>query len=103
MDLPFIIDIDDTLLISEKEECPCCGRIKYTNAKPIQSEIDNCNKLYYNGSTIILYTGRKEDCRAVTERQLESMGIKYHLLEMNKREGIYIDATNNYRSLKGFI
>lgn len=99
----FNIDIDDTVLTSEKKVCPCCGRINYKNPMPIQKTIDMINKLCDNGHTIRIWTGRKEDYRELTVKQLKQFGVKYHLLEMGKPDGIYVDATNNYRSLKGFV
>lgn len=94
------IDIDDTLMTSNKTNCPCCGRANYSNAKPIQSEIDLLNKLYYNGHTIILLTGRNWDCYDFTKKQAEEMGIKFHDLQMGRRPGIYVDKTECIKSLE---
>lgn len=88
--MTLVVDIDDTLLISEKIKCDECGRIKYQNEIKFISEINYLNKLYKN-HTIILHTGRNWDCYDITVKQLKKNKIKYHELVMGKPQGIYID------------
>ena len=100
--MTFVVDIDDTLLISEKKKCDKCGRVKYFNPVLLQSEKEYNNKLYDNGHTIILYTGRNWDCYNLTVEQLRECGIKYHQLVMGKPQGQYIDKDVK-TSLKEFV
>lgn len=85
------IDIDDTLIVSEKVTCNKCGRITYKNPIPILNEIKQIKQLYKKGHTIILYTGRNWDCYDLTVKQLKKFKIKYHELVMGKPQGIYVD------------
>jgi hydroxymethylpyrimidine pyrophosphatase-like HAD family hydrolase len=100
--MTFVVDIDDTLLVSEKIECDKCGRMKYLNPKPIKEEIKASNKLYDLGHIIILYTGRNWDCYNLTVEQLKECGIKYHELVMGKPQGKLIDKDAK-TSLKEFV
>ena len=97
-----VIDIDDTLIRSNRVSCRRCGRITYKNAKPIQDEIDYLNILFDRGYKIILYTGRGWDCYKFTVEQLFKFGVKYHDLVMGKPQGIYIDKDAK-TTLKDFL
>lgn len=57
---------------------------------------DRVNALYENPDNfIVIYTARSEAIREVTERQIASLGIRYHALVMGKlRADIYIDDRN---------
>jgi len=90
--MTFVVDVDDTLLVSEKTTCKHCYRVEYKNARPNKTEINYLNELFKLGHKIILWTGRNWDCYDLTKRQLESNHIKYHELVMGKPQGIYIDA-----------
>lgn len=74
----FCIDIDGTI---------CTENCKYEDAKPIKKTIDKINELY-NNNKIILFTSRgytsKFDWRPLTEKQLDSWGLKYHELIFGK-------------------
>ena len=96
--MTLVVDIDNTLLISEKKICSCCRRITYQNAIKIKSEIEYLNKLFKKHK-IILYTGRNWDCYDFTVKQLKKHKIKYHELVMGKPQGIYIDA-DAYKSVE---
>jgi hypothetical protein len=89
-----MVDIDDTLLIAEKDRCQACGSVVYKNVKPIQNEIDLLNQLYDAGNIIILFTGRNWNKYEITKKQLQEFGIKHHELVMGKPQGIYIDRTD---------
>jgi hydroxymethylpyrimidine pyrophosphatase-like HAD family hydrolase len=97
--VPIVIDIDDTLIVYEHQYFWENPLDKYKKALPNKEEISLCNKLYDNGYTIILHTGRNWDKLRFTEKQMQEMGIKYHQLVMGKPQGVYID-TDSYKSLK---
>lgn len=87
-----VIDLDNTLLKSEKEICNRCGRIKYKNAMPIKDEIDKLNDLFFTHNIkIIIWTGRNWDCYQQTIEQMYKYGIQYHELVMGKPQGVYVD------------
>jgi ribonucleotide monophosphatase NagD (HAD superfamily) len=94
--ITYVFDIDGTL-------CTLSGG-RYEEASPIVRRIDIVNELYNKGHTIILNTARgmgrtknnselaDKMFRGLTEKQLESWGVKYHTLFMGKPSGdIYID------------
>jgi hydroxymethylpyrimidine pyrophosphatase-like HAD family hydrolase len=99
--MTFIIDIDNTLLKSEIQYCKECGYIKYTDAKPIQQEIDAVNIKYKQGHTIILHTGRGWNQYGLTKMQLKKLHVNHHELVCGKPIGIYID-TDAQKSIKDF-
>lgn len=77
----YAIDIDGTI-------CRTPGGIDYPKSKPITKAIEAINKLYDEGHTIKMFTGRGcvsgIDWRDFTEKQLKGWGLKYHELIMNK-------------------
>jgi histidinol phosphatase-like enzyme len=76
----YAIDIDGTL-------CRTPGN-EYEKAQPIFKAINAVNKLYDEGNTIKIFTGRGclsgKDWKTLTELQLKTWGVKYHELLMNK-------------------
>jgi len=72
------IDLDGTLV---------------NKGKPIQKNIDKCNKIYEEkDNMVIIHTARNETIRESTIYYLKLHGIKYHLLVMNKlRADVYVD------------
>jgi hypothetical protein len=98
----FLVDIDDTLILSIKSKCPTCHRPTYSNAKPIQKEIDRVNRLYRLGHTIILYTGRNWDTYKLTKKQMKDFGVLHHELVMGKPQGMIIDDLS-CTSLQKFV
>jgi len=62
----------------------------YSNAKPIQKNIEKVNQLYDEGNKIILWTARSkvvgEDWQKLTKKQMEEWGVKHHELSFNKPE-----------------
>jgi hypothetical protein len=89
--LTFVIDIDNTLIISKKNKCDSCGRMKYYLETVDEKEIERVNKFYFQGHTIIMYTGRGWDIYSETIAMLNKIGVHYHELVMGKPQGIYID------------
>lgn len=60
----------------------------YQNSKPRKDIISKINRLYEQGNTIKIFTGRGSktgiDWREFTKKQLESWGVKYHQLIFGK-------------------
>lgn len=68
----------------------------YENAQPLYNVISRVNELYAKGNTIYFYTARGAttgiDWTDITEKQLNSWGVKYNKLFMGKPTAdIYID------------
>lgn len=77
--MKFCIDIDDTILYSKVN---IDGSYKQTGEN--SELIKKVNKLYDNGHTIILWTGRHWNNFHLTIKQLNDSGVKYHTLLMGK-------------------
>lgn len=92
--MTFVIDIDDTLLKTS-------GPPNYKNLKPLK-EIRFVNKMFLEGHTIILHTGRNWDKYDLTINQLEKLCVDYDELVMGKPQGIYIDK-DSYKSINDYI
>jgi hypothetical protein len=62
----------------------------YERAEPLQENIDKVNELFRDGDRIVIWTARGTttgiDWRRLTEAQLQSWGVNYHQLMMNKPE-----------------
>lgn len=90
----FVIDIDDTLLLYFDSELPPQERgsvERYKYAMPNDEEIKILNKLYRQGNTIILMSGRGWNQYDITVQQLKDFKIKYHELILGKPCGIWVD------------
>jgi hydroxymethylpyrimidine pyrophosphatase-like HAD family hydrolase len=98
----FVIDIDDTIIYSNKKQCDVCERVTYEILNIDSEEIEKINKLYDEGNIIILYTGRNWDCYKFTIKQLKDANIKYHELVMGKPQGAYIDK-DSYKTLEEYF
>ena len=78
----YCFDIDGTICTLEKNS-------QYQDAEPYEIMVLKINELYAAGHTIKFFTAR--DCNsgvdhtALTINQLDSWGIKYHELIMNKK------------------
>lgn len=84
----YCIDIDDTLSHNLEDD--------YAHSVPCRQAIEKVNKLFGEGHTIKLYTGRgsfdNTDWRPFLERQLKQWGVKYHELITNKPHAdVFID------------
>jgi len=77
----YAIDLDGTLV---------------NKGMPIKKNIDKCNKIYETKENmVIIYTARNPTIRNQTIEYLRILGVKYHLLVMNKlRADCYIDDRN---------
>jgi len=88
--MKYVFDIDGTIC---KEEGEVIGREPYTD------RIEQINKLYGDGHTIVymtargLMSGRGETYyRVITEEQLKLWGCKYHELSFEKHDAdLFID------------
>jgi hypothetical protein len=86
----YCFDLDGTL---------CCQTYdnKYMEAVPIEKAIKAVNRLYDEGHTIIIDTGRgstsKIDWEEKTRQQIESWGLKYHKLRVGQKihADIFVD------------
>jgi hydroxymethylpyrimidine pyrophosphatase-like HAD family hydrolase len=87
----YVVDIDDTLLVSKKRRCKHCKSMIYFDCKPVVEEVKKVNRLHRRGNTIILWTGRNWNCYDLTVKQLKECGILYHELIMGKPQGVYVD------------
>jgi histidinol phosphatase-like enzyme len=84
----YVIDIDGTICTQDGAN--------YMMASPIDSIISICNRLFDRGNKIIFFTARGSttgiNWKELTERQLNTWGVKYHELIMGKPFGdFYID------------
>lgn len=74
------IDIDETICLSRDKD--------YSNAVPIQANIDKANKLYEQGHTIVYWTARGstsgKDWTELTNRQIKEWGAKHHQVKLGK-------------------
>lgn len=82
--MTYIVDLDGTLVESDF----ISGH--YYNHRPIQSEIDLLNELYFQ-NTIIIHTSRPWIEYDITIQHLNRFGIRYHQLVMGKPLGVIID------------
>lgn len=82
----FVFDIDGVIAKIVKDN-------NYAMAEPNQDMIDIINKLYDMGNEIILFTARGYvtgiDWREITQKQLNSWGLKYHELHFGKPNADY--------------
>lgn len=88
----FVFDIDGVVAQFEPS-------LRYDRAKPDQKTIDVINRLYDYGNRIVLFTARGSesgiDWSAVTERQMEEWGVRYHQLRFGKPAAtFYVDDKN---------
>lgn len=76
----YIVDIDNTICISENSD--------YNNSKPIFDRIEKINNLYEQGNKVIYWTARGGnsgiDWSDKTHSQLAAWGCKYDEIRMNK-------------------
>jgi mannose-6-phosphate isomerase-like protein (cupin superfamily) len=84
----YCIDIDETLCHSIEDD--------YAHSVPCPMAIAKVNKLYGEGHTIKLFTGRgsfdNTDWRPFVEKQLKKWAVKYHELVMGKPHAdVFID------------
>lgn len=87
-----VVDIDGTLLTSQRKYCPTCGRARYTVGTPNKLRVDEVNKAYARGVVVILHTARGWDLYRETVAQLGKAGVHYHQLVMGKPGGKVVDA-----------
>ena len=94
--MTYVFDIDGTLCTKTPS--------KYEDALPLRGRIDQLNRLYDEGHTIVCYTARGmgrhnnnpilaiQEFYSLTASQLEDWGVKYHHLLLGKPSGdVYVD------------
>ena len=84
----YCIDIDGTICSIEDAD--------YSKAKPFRDRINEINKLYDSGNTIVYFTARGYvtgvDWEEVTLKQFKEWGVKFNELKFGKPNAdIYID------------
>lgn len=84
----YCIDLDGTLCDTKATD--------YENSTPRQDAINKVNRLYDEGHTIKIFTGRGSrsglNWGEFTEKQLKSWGIKYHELIRGKPHAdVFVD------------
>jgi len=84
----YAVDLDGVL-------CEITADTAIKDHIPIPGNIDQINKYYDQGHTIIIHTSRRENLRTETEQWLNTYGVKYQALVMNKlKADYYIDDRN---------
>jgi hypothetical protein len=86
------VDIDETICTTRDDR-------NYRYSTPIVENIEEINRLYNKGNTIIYWTARGTvtgiDWRDVTEKQFQEWGVKYHDLKFGKPSyDMFIDDKN---------
>ena len=86
------VDIDETI-------CSKSENLDYKNAQPWLDRINDINKLYDQGHTIVYWTARGsgtgKDWSSITQQQFKKWGVKYHDLKFKKPVyDIFIDDKN---------
>lgn len=84
----YSFDLDNTLVTTEGND--------YAASKPISNRIQDVNRLFDEGHTVILFTARGsasgKDHRKFTEDQMNRFGVKYHRIVFGKPAAdIFID------------
>jgi hypothetical protein len=83
--MQLIIDLDGTLCTEER-------MFSRALAKPLPGSVEQINRLYEQGHTIIIYTARTWMEFEMTTAWLSGNGVKYHQLMMGKPIGdLWID------------
>lgn len=88
--MKYVIDIDGTI-------CNEGGKVE--DRLPFLERIEQFNKLYEEGHTVVYHTARglksgrgENHYRPVTEKQLKEWGVKYHELSFKKHDAdLFID------------
>lgn len=83
-------DVDGTL-IKYRKFC----HYKSTEAEPVSMMVDEMNKAYDKGHTIVLTTARPEWLRYHTMKELDEIGLQYHQLVMGLARGNRILINDN--------
>lgn len=83
----YCFDIDDTILFSGIDE-----NGEYFLTGKNERLIHEINRLYDNGCTIIIYTGRHWNHLRITIEQLRDAGVKHHTVVCGKPVAdVYVD------------
>tara|TARA_Y100000034_G_scaffold110776_1_gene143235 strand:- start:3776 stop:4093 length:318 start_codon:yes stop_codon:yes gene_type:complete len=86
----YCFDLDGTLCSTHSDN-------EYSRAEPFEHRIDEVNKLYDAGHTIIVDTARGsktgKNWWLITRKQLDLWGLKYHQLRVGRKiaANYYID------------
>ena len=95
------MDLDGTLIVHDSSKI--LGSGEYEDLRVLSSSsISSVNELFWNGSKIILTTGRHESTRDSLEAELRKLGLKYDKLIMDLGGGPRILVNDSNPSLPGF-
>ena len=80
----YIVDIDQTICITPFVD----GKHRYDLSVPLKHRIEEINKLYDQGHTVIYWTARGSgsgiDWTELTNKQLNDWGCKFHEVRLGK-------------------
>lgn len=68
----YIVDVDGTICVTSK--------VKYDTATPHYEKIEEINKLYWEGHTIIYWATRPQKWKHRTYSQLSAWGCEYDMI-----------------------
>jgi uncharacterized HAD superfamily protein len=91
-----VIDMDGTI-------CEECNTFDKYCAKPLPGVIQDINKLYEEGNTIIIHTARAWPMFKMTKDWLDKYGIHYHSLICGKPQADYIIDDRSFPSIHAFM
>ncbi|WP_018344812.1 HAD hydrolase family protein [Cytophaga aurantiaca] len=100
--MQIIIDMDGTICTEER-------MFSRSLAKPLPGSVENVNKLYNEGHTIIIYTARTWMEFEMTTEWLKNNGVQYHQLMMGKPVGDFwiddraLNFNNNWEQISEVI
>ena len=84
----YVWDLDGTLCTNVEGDSPGSPP-DYSKAEPIQKRVDDVNRLFDEGHTILILTNRGDttgiDWFAVTKAQLRRWGVNHHSLQINRK------------------
>jgi len=99
-----IVDIDNTLALNKKRFKECTdenGKIDWESVyeyervlsdTPNTPMIDLTKRYFKSGYKVVIFTGRPDSTKDVTEKWLEDNGVMYHELHMRTKDDHYIKA-----------
>ena len=80
----YMVDIDQTICVTPREG----GKQRYDLSTPTKHRIEEINKLYDQGHTVIYWTARGSgsgiDWTELTNKQLNEWGCKFHEVRLRQ-------------------
>lgn len=95
----YCFDLDGTLCRTEGTD--------YEGSRPIEDRIREVNRLYDEGHTVVIDTGRGSSSGKrlfdMTRKQLESWGVRYHRLRVGVKVAADVYVDDRGKSDKDFF